>query len=123
MEPQEKVDSGRKRTNTGGGLWRRGFGSGFGWVGSSGTGASAGEGQGQGTWGGRKERSQGAAINANSNERDIPRARDWHRDDKRISGVVDRRSSWIADKRSSYSARNGGDGELEWVGGWHDLHL
>ena len=118
VEPEEKVDSGRKRTNTGGGLWRRGFGSGFGWVGSSGAGQGQGQGQGQGPWAGRKERNPGAAaaaMNAPPNERDIPRSRDWRRDN-------DKRGSWMVEKRSSLH-RTGGDGDLEWVGGWHDLHL
>lgn len=100
-ERDEKHDTGRKRTNTGG-IWRRGFGSGFGFKNA------------------HENKVYGGGASSAS----------WDRKDKDMSGVGVKIRDWRRDqpvdqyhhgKRFSTTSYDNGEGDLEWVGGWSDL--
>ncbi|MCJ1476922.1 hypothetical protein MMC13_005591 [Lambiella insularis] len=102
---EEEHDVGRKRTSSGG-IWRRGFGSGFGMK-KTPANTVYGAGTGSGSWE-RKDKVKGASGVET-------KIRDWRRDQP-----VDQ---YHHGKRFSTASEDTGEGDLEWVGGWSDLHL
>ncbi|MCJ1412607.1 hypothetical protein MMC19_006704 [Ptychographa xylographoides] len=99
---KEKEETGRKRTSTGG-IWRRGFGSGFGMKMGSGN-VISGARPDSGVWERRcknKDVSDGGV-----------RIRDWRRDHQVQRYHYGKESSSGED-----------ESDLEWVGGWNDLHV
>ncbi|MCJ1320201.1 hypothetical protein MMC15_005539 [Xylographa vitiligo] len=98
-------ETGRKRTNTGG-IWRRGFAHSFGMKTGSGNAVyGAGAGAGSGSWDRKDRRKEIPGVGV--------KIMDWRRDhqvDKYHHG-------------KGFAGPEDEDGDVEWVGGWHDLHL
>ena len=152
LEPEEKASVSRKRTNTGGGSMRkRGFGlkaisgsmgnfkndsktnlsksKGDDYKGGNGNGTRNGvhsgiastsaiptAGFGAGVWGERRS--------GTDKVKEIPgvRIRDWRRNDN-INQNQNKAPRQAYRRRHVDAVDDGNDGDVEWVGGWHDLHL
>ena len=105
--PEEKQEADRKRSNNGSGIWRRGFGASFGKMSGFG---NSGSGVGLEAWerkaGNKDVLSVGVKI------------RNWRRD--QVGHHYSHGQDWTTEEED---VKDKEDGDLEWVGGWHDLHL
>ena len=104
---EEKQEADRKRSINGSGIWRRGFGGSFGrksGFGNLGSGASS------------------QAWERKAGDKDVlsvgVKIRNWRRD--QVAHRYNRGQDWTTEEED---VKDMEDGDIEWVGGWDDLHL
>lgn len=137
-EQEQKIETPRKqRSNVGRGLWRRGFGSGFGMKTSSSInestsrnrlsgGSRTGNGFGAFTWDRRSKDISNVGVKFQNWRRDQSGSPHQHSTPQYGFQVLEKNvheAEKVHEGEDGMKEEDKDIGDLEWVGGWEDLHL